>query len=373
MSAIWGNNLKVAIFGESHGPAIGVTLTGLPAGIPLDLTEIQCEMQRRAPGKGPLVTARQEKDIPEIVSGFYQGMTTGTPLCVMIANQNQRSEDYETELDLPRPGHGDYPGYVRYGGKADPRGGGHFSGRLTAPLVFAGAVCKQILGQYGVQICAHIQAIQEVHDLSFAEVIGPKNDLKDILTEEIIAELSKATLPLLDPTRKTAMEQSIMKAKTAGDSVGGIIECAILGLAAGIGEPFFDSVESSLAHLLFSVPGVKGVEFGDGFALAARLGSQCNDAYYYQNSTIRTHTNHCGGILGGITTGMPVIFRTALRPTASIAQPQKTVSLKQNREAAITVQGRHDPCIVPRAVPVIEAVTAIVILDLLKEQQACKI
>jgi chorismate synthase len=373
MSAVWGNQLKITLFGESHGKAVGVTVSGLPAGLLLDMEQIQKEMQRRAPGKSPLSTSRRETDQPEIISGLYQGRTTGTPLCAVIRNEDVRSEDYQQLQDLMRPGHGDYPGQVRYKGFADPRGGGHFSGRLTAPLVFAGAIAKQVLSGYGIVIAAHILRLHQVEDLSFAAVAGSKNDLKDVLDEEIIRTLQASELPLLDPGQRSAMTQAIMQAREAGDSVGGVIECAVLGMPAGVGEPFFTSVEAALSHLLFAIPGVKGVEFGEGFAMAGRLGSQCNDTYYFEGKNVKTLTNHCGGVLGGISTGMPVLFRCAVRPTASIGKTQKTISLSQGKAAELTLTGRHDPCIVPRAVVVVEAVAALAILDLLKENQACQI
>ncbi len=364
MSGSWGNNLKLAIFGESHGEAIGITMSGLPSGVSLDLEEINRELQRRAPGKSPLATARKEADIPEILSGLYRGKTTGTPLCAVIRNGDAHSKDYDTVPDLMRPGHGDYPGSVRYQGFNDPRGGGHFSGRLTAPIVFAGAVCKQILALQGVHVGAHIESIGRIRDLSFGEC--PTD-------ADLLARLGTDELPLLDASCGEAMAKAILDAKAEGDSVGGVVECMVLGLEAGVGEPFFDSVESTLSHLLFSIPGVKGVAFGLGFDTTLRTGSACNDTYYFEGEKVKTHTNNCGGVTGGITNGMPVVFRAAIRPTASIAKLQDTVSLCQGKDAVLSVTGRHDPCIVPRAVPVIEAVAAIGILELVMEGKACRI
>ncbi|HCP15474.1 MAG TPA: chorismate synthase [Peptococcaceae bacterium] len=362
MSGSWGNNLKIAIFGESHGPAIGITMSGLPSGLALDMEMVNREMQRRAPGQNDLSTPRKEADVPQILSGIYQGKTTGTPLCAIIENQSTRASDYEALKDLMRPGHGDYPGTVRYQGFQDPRGGGHFSGRITAPLVFAGAVCKQILAERGIRVGAHIQSIGTIKDLSFE--LEP--------TAETLEALAASDLPLLDPDRGPAMAQAVLHAKTDCDSLGGTIECVVIGVEPGIGEPFFDSVESTLSHLLFSIPGIKGVEFGAGFASAAGTGSQCNDLYYYEGTRVKTHTNRCGGVTGGITNGMPILFRVAVRPTASISKPQETIALSGGSRT-LTITGRHDPCIVPRAVPVVEAAAAIGILDLLKEREACRI
>lgn len=361
MSGSWGNSLKISIFGESHGPAIGITMSGLPSGLALDMELVKLEMQRRAPGRNSLSTPRKEADEPQILSGLYEGRTTGTPLCAIIENRSTRSSDYEELKDLMRPGHGDYPGTIRYQGFQDPRGGGHFSGRITAPLVFAGAVCKQILAESGIRVGAHIQSIGSIRDRSFS--LEPT-------TEELEA-LAQAELPLLDHDRGPAMAQAILDAKADCDSLGGTIECVILGVEPGVGEPFFDSVESVLSHLLFSIPAVKGVEFGAGFESAALTGSQCNDLYYYEGNQVKTRTNRCGGITGGITNGMPILFRVAVRPTASIEKPQETIALSGGSRI-LSIKGRHDPCIVPRAVPVVEAAAAIGILELLKERAACR-
>ena len=365
MSGAWGNNLKISIFGESHGGAIGVNIDGLPAGVELNLEEIDKEMKRRAPGRNNLSTARKESDIPEIVSGFFEGKTTGTPLCAIIRNGDTRSKDYGKLKDLMRPGHADYTGKIRYGGFNDYRGGGHFSGRITAPLVFAGAVCKQVLALKGIEIGAHIKSIKGDEDRSFNAVNIAKESLK---------ELKKQEFPLLDRNKEETMRDIILEARKNGDSVGGVIECAVIGVEAGIGNPFFDSVESTLAHLLFSVPAVKGVEFGLGFDISEMYGSESNDDYYYNdNMQVKTKTNNNGGIIGGITDGMPIVFKTAIKPTPSISKVQNTINVASQKNEELVIEGRHDPCIVQRAVPVIEAVAAIGILDLLKERYGWQI
>jgi len=357
MSGMWGNNLKISIFGESHGTAIGITIDGLPSGIELDLEEIQRELERRAPGRNNLSTARKEEDKPEILSGFFNGKTTGTPLCGIIRNSDTRSKDYGKLKDLMRPGHADYTGNIRYAGFNDYRGGGSFSGRITAPLVFCGAICKQILSKRGIEIGAHIKSIRNVKDKAF--------DYINISKEEIIS-LRGMELPLIDRSKEELMRKTILEAKGQGDSVGGIIECAVVGIEAGIGDPFFDSVEATLSHLLFSVPAVKGVEFGMGFGITKLYGSESNDEFYYEGEKVKTSTNNNGGILGGITNGMPIIFKAAIKPTPSIVKQQKTVNIESKKDETLVIEGRHDPCIVQRAIPVIEAVTAIGILDLIK-------
>ena len=359
MSGVWGNNIKVSIFGESHGNAIGIVIDGLPSGKEIDMDKVMEEMARRAPGKSKLSTARNEKDAPEILSGFFEGKTTGTPLCGIIRNGDTRSKDYGKLKDLMRPGHADYTGKVRYSGFNDYRGGGHFSGRITAPLVFAGAICKQVLDDYGITIGAHVKKIKDIEDKSF--------DYTNITKEQLL-ELNKAELPLIDTGKEQEMRSTIISAKSEGDSVGGVIECAITGVKAGIGDPFFDSVESKLSHLLFSVPAVKGVEFGLGFDITNLYGSEANDSFYYEGNEVKTSTNNNGGILGGITNGMPIVLKTAIKPTPSISKKQKTINVKTKTNEELVIEGRHDPCIVQRAVPVIEAVCAIGILDLIKER-----
>ena len=358
MSGIWGNKIKISIFGESHGEAIGINIDGLPAGFEIDMDKVFYEMERRAPGRNELSTPRKEKDLPEILSGYFEGKTTGTPLCAIIRNTNTKSKDYSKLKDIMRPGHADYTGHIRYGGFNDYRGGGHFSGRITAPLVFAGAICRQVLENKGILITAHIKSIADIEDKSFLDV--------DI-NEELIQGFKGEDLPLIDHTLKESMKNKILAAKEEFDSVGGTVECAVLGIEPGIGNPFFDSVESTLAHLMFSIPAVKGIEFGRGFDITKLKGSEANDSMYFEQEKVKTKTNNNGGILGGITNGMPIVFNTAIKPTSSILKPQNTVNINTKEDTVLEVNGRHDPCIVQRALPVIEAVTAIGILDLIGE------
>lgn len=356
MSGMWGSKIKLSIFGESHGNAIGITIDGLPAGFSIDMDKIMMEMSRRAPGKSSLSTPRKESDIPDILSGYFEGKTTGTPLCAIIRNSNTKSKDYSKLKDVMRPGHADYTGAVRYKGFNDYRGGGHFSGRITAPLVFAGAICKQILEVKGIIVSAHINSIGKIKDCSFLE-----SDISD----ELLNSFKEKELPLINTKLEDEMRQEILSARSSGDSIGGTIECAILGVSPGIGDPFFDSVESTLAHLMFSVPAVKGIEFGKGFDISKMRGSEANDEYYLENGNIKTKTNNNGGILGGITNGMPIIFNVAIKPTASIFKEQNTVNIVTMEETTLCIEGRHDPCIVQRALPVIEAVAAIGITELM--------
>lgn len=358
MSGVWGKRIKLSIFGESHGKAIGINIDGLPQGIELDLNYINKEMERRAPGKSELSTPRKEEDTVQILSGYFNRKTTGTPLCAVIYNNNQHSKDYEKTKDLMRPSHGDFTGYIKYEGFNDYRGGGHFSGRLTAPLVFAGAVCKQILERKGIFIGSHIKSIGNIEDRSFDMV-----EIKD----ETFKKLRENTFPVLDEKMGAEMKERIIKAKEEMDSVGGIIESAVINLPIGIGDPFFDSVESNLVQLLFSIPGVKGVEFGEGFGLTRMLGSQANDEYYMDGDKVKTYSNNNGGILGGITNGMPLIFRVAIKPTPSIGKIQRTINIEKKENDEIKIKGRHDPCIVPRALPVVEAVAAIAMLNLFND------
>ena len=357
MSGVFGNNVKISIFGESHGNAIGVTIDGLPCGFEIDMDKVLFEMERRAPGKNQLSTARKEKDLPEILSGYFEGRTTGTPLCAIIRNSDTRSKDYSKTKDFVRPGHADYSGFERYSGFNDYRGGGHFSGRLTAPLVFAGAICKQILEEKGIFIGAHIGSIKNIEDDSF--------NATNISTEELL-KLKDKELPLINESLEEKIKHTIMQAKYEGDSVGGTIECAVVGIKAGVGNPFFDSIESTLAHLMFSIPAIKGIEFGRGFDITKLFGSEANDEYYYDGDLVKTKTNNNGGILGGISNGMPIVFKVAVKPTASILKEQNTIDINNKKDVKFIIEGRHDPCIVQRAVPVIEAVAAIGILDLIK-------
>ena len=352
MSSTYGENLKLSIFGQSHGPAIGMTLDGIPAGLPVNLEELQAFLNRRAPGQNDWSTPRKEEDRPEFLAGLVDGYTCGAPIAAVIHNHNTRSGDYAHLKDTPRPGHADYTAQIKYGGYQDAAGGGHFSGRLTAPICIAGGLCKQWLADMGISIGAHILAVGEIGDMYF-----------DPMDPEI--ESVQSPFPVLDPEAGTSMQELIAQAKQAGDSVGGIIECAITGLPAGIGEPMFGGIESKIAQIVYGIPAVKGIEFGIGFDCACVPGSQSNDDFAILDGKIVTQTNNCGGILGGISNGMPVIFTTAIKATPSIACKQQSVSMSKMETTPLEVKGRHDPCIVPRAVPVIEAAAAIAIFDLI--------
>ena len=357
MSSEFGKLLKISVFGQSHGKAIGVVIDGLPAGEAVDLEELDRFLSRRRPGKSPLSTARREADAPVFLSGLENGITCGAPLCAVIENGDQHSSDYDQLRDRPRPGHADYTAYVKWGGQADMRGGGHFSGRLTAPLCVAGGIAKQILARRGVYVGAHLASVGAESDASFP--LRP--------TAELFDAVAAKPFPVIDDDAGERMRAVILAAKNDGDSVGGVIECAAVGLPAGLGEPMFGGVENRLAAALFGIPAVKGVEFGDGFAAARARGSENNDPFAVENGRVVTETNRAGGILGGITDGMPIVLRTAVKPTPSIARPQRTVSLSAGADAELAIRGRHDPCIAHRAVPVVEAVTAAVLLDLLLE------
>lgn len=357
MSSTIGDNIKISVFGESHGRAIGVVIDGLPSGLKLDMEKILLEMKRRAPGNDKTATPRKEEDFPEILSGVVDNTITGAPLCAIIYNTNTKSKDYSNIKRCPRPGHSDYPAYVKYNGFNDIAGGGHFSGRITAPIVFAGAVCKQILLEKGVKVTAHIKSIGSVADNSF----DPCN-----ISDETIDNLLNSSFPLLDSSKEEEMRKEVADAAFNKDSVGGTIECAVVGMKAGIGYPMFDGIEGRIAKAVFGIPAMKGIEFGKGFELAKMQGSESNDNFRYdENGNIYTTTNNCGGILGGITNGMPITFKVAVKPTPSIAQVQDTINLETRQNDTLEIKGRHDPCIVLRAVPVIEAITAVTILDLL--------
>ena len=361
MRANFGEHFKLTIFGESHGPAIGVVLDGLPAGARIDEAYIAGQMARRAPGNDPTATARKEADAVRILSGVLSGRATGAPLCAMIENTNTRSSDYGNIAANMRPGHADYAGYVKYGGMNDPRGGGHFSGRLTAPLVFAGSVARLLLKEKGVAVGAHIAAIAGERDARF----DPVN--VDVWTLDRLAE---SRFPLLQPDKEAAMRAAVAAARADRDSVGGVIECAAVGVRAGIGSPFFGSVESVVSQLAFSVPAVKAIEFGDGMAMAEMRASAANDAMRMDGENVVCESNHNGGITGGITNGMPVIFRAAIKPTPSIAQPQRTIDITKRENAILEIAGRHDPCIVPRAVVVMESILAIALCELMMDDAA---
>ncbi len=346
--------MKYTIFGESHGPAIGVVLEGVPAGLALDLDAIRFDLARRAPGKNALSTARKEADEPRVLSGVFEGRTTGAPLCAVIENTDTRSKDYSRTKDLARPGHADYPAHVRYGGFQDYRGGGHFSGRLTAPLVFAGGVAKQILAQKGVRVGAHISTIYGIND--------------DALEDwESLCACAAKDFPVLSDEKGAEMREAISEAKNQQDSVGGAIECGVFGLPPGLGSPDFGgNAEGIFSQYLFAVPAVKAVAFGAGAAFALMRGSEANDPLYVDtDGSVRAEQNCAGGVNGGITNGMPLVFEVAMRPTPSIARQQFTVDLAKHENAVLELQGRHDPCVVHRAVPVIEAAAALAACELL--------
>lgn len=357
MSSNFGEKVKITIFGQSHSEAIGVVIDGLPVGEEIDMEQVQQFMERRAPGRNAYSTPRKEGDVPRVVSGLFEGKTCGAPICAIIENTNTRSKDYDKLKDLPRPGHADFTAWVKYDGYNDHRGGGHFSGRLTAPLCFAGAVCKQILERKGIHVGAHILSIKGVKDTPF--------DAVHIAAEALQAVTAKA-FPVQEDAAGEAMQAAIAAAKKKGDSVGGIIECAVTGLPVGVGEPMFDGLESRLAAAVFAIPAVKGVEFGAGFGVADLFGSENNDDFIYlADGTVETKTNNHGGSLGGISSGMPLVFRAAFKPTPSISREQDTISISKRENDKLAVVGRHDPCIVPRAVPCVEAAAAVAILDLL--------
>lgn len=357
MSSEFGNLLKISVFGQSHGMAIGVVVDGLPAGEAIDLEALNAFLARRKPGKSPLSTARKESDAPVFLSGLENGVTCGAPLCAVIENSDQHSSDYTELRDKPRPGHADYTAFVKWGGQADMRGGGHFSGRLTAPLCIAGGIARQILARRGVYVGAHLWSVGTERDTPFP--LRP--------TRELFEAVAAKPFPVLDDHAGERMQALILEARQAQDSVGGVIECAAVGLPAGLGDPMFGGVENRLSAALFGIPAVKGVEFGDGFAAARAHGSENNDPFIMEGGRVAAETNHAGGILGGITSGMPIVLRTAMKPTPSIARPQRTVSLSAGADTELVIHGRHDPCIAHRAVPVVEAVTAAVLLDLLLE------
>lgn len=358
MSSAMGNNIRISVFGESHGAAIGVVIDGLPAGEHVDMDAVRVQMQRRAPGRDRSATPRKEDDEPEILSGILDGCTTGMPLTAIVRNTNTRSADYAYLKVTPRPSHADYTAGIKYGKYFDLRGSGHFSGRLTAPIVFAGAVCRQMLERRGIEVGGHIASVGGVKDRPFDPVAVDADTLK---------ELSRRPFSVLDPRAEQAMRDAIEQARMDADSVGGEVEIAAVGLPAGIGEPMFRGVESVLSGLIFGIPAVKGVSFGAGFDLAAMRGSDANDRFVQADGAVRTVTNRNGGVLGGITSGMPLLLRAVVKPTPSIGSPQVTLNLETGEQEPLTVRGRHDPCIVPRALPAIEAAVCIGLCDLMKE------
>ncbi|MBP5743625.1 MAG: chorismate synthase [Oscillospiraceae bacterium] len=351
MSSIYhGAVLRLSVFGQSHAEAVGMTLEGIPAGLPVDLDALQSFLNRRAPGRSDWSTSRREEDSPEFLCGLKDGKTCGAPLTAIIRNRNTRGGDYEQFQNLPRPGHADYTAQLRYGGFQDFAGGGHFSGRLTAPLCIAGGILLQMLEAQGIRVKARIRAIAGIEDdAAFTESVAEKD------------------FPAVSDTVGERMKAAILSVRSEGDSVGGVIECVVSGVPGGLGSPMFDGVENRIAQLAFAVPAVKGIEFGSGFQSAGMRGSENNDSYAIEDGHVVTCTNHAGGVLGGITTGMPVVFRVAVKPTPSIAAPQQTVNLDTMQPETLCITGRHDPCIVPRAVPVVEAVAAIAVADLILE------
>lgn len=360
MSSSFGKNIGLSIFGESHGAAIGLVMEGLPAGFRPDWRQVEAFLERRAPGRSELATPRREADSFEILSGVKEGVLCGNPFAAIIRNTNVRREDYQQLADTPRPGHSDYTSWVKYGAAAELSGGGHASGRLTAPLCLAGALCLQLLAAQGIAVGSHIERIGQTADRRFSPLqVNPAD----------FAAASSRPLPVLDEAAGEEMARQIAAAAAAGDSLGGVVECAVTGLPAGLGDPIFDGMENRISRLVFAIPAVKGVEFGNGFAAAELTGSENNDNFLIESGQIRTATNAHGGILGGITSGMPLIFRAAFKPTPSIAKEQGSVSLSRREEVRLAISGRHDPCIVPRALPCVEAAAALAVYDAWLEQK----
>lgn len=357
MASVFGKNIQISIFGQSHSAAIGVTLDGIPAGVRIDMEHLAAFLARRAPGNSEFTTARKEADLPEFLCGLVNGVTCGAPITAVIRNTNTHPADYQNLADIPRPGHADYTAHVKYKGFEDPTGGGHFSGRLTAPLCIAGAICLQLLARQGIGVGAHIQKLGDCEDTPFDPCRVTAEDFK---------KTAASRLPVLSTAASEEMAALILSHKMAGDSIGGIIECAIIGMPAGIGDPIFDGLENRISASIFGIPAVKGIEFGSGFAGACRSGSVNNDAFYMDNGRIRTKTNCHGGILGGISSGMPILFRAAIKPTPSIGLPQESVQISAGADTTVVVKGRHDPCILPRAVPCVEAAAAIAVYDIVR-------
>ena len=390
MSSSYGKKIKLTIFGQSHSKAIGMTLEGIPAGKKIDMDRLNSFMQRRAPGNNAYSTPRKEADRPEFLSGVVGDVTCGTPITAVIMNTNTRSKDYDILKNIPRPGHADYTGFVKYGEDRDYTGGGHFSGRLTAPMCIAGGIIIQLLEEQGIYICSHIASIGNIHDEGDIVDYGFNSCLRDVAGKQSVGDdvrtgvteegssneqnrtcdnnlwrnkIAEKEFPVIDDAQGEKMKAYIAEKKSLGDSVGGVIECAVLGLPAGIGDPMFDGMENRIAQAVFGIPAVKGIEFGNGFESATLTGSQNNDEFCIKDGKIQTLTNNCGGILGGITDGMPLVFRAAFKPTPSIAKEQRSVRLDTMEETVLSVPGRHDPCIVPRAVPRVEAAAALAIYD----------
>ena len=348
MSSSYGKDMRITIFGQSHSPAIGVTIEGIPAGQEIDFNELAVFLDRRAPGRNEFSTARREADKPEFISGIKGNVTCGTPLTAIIRNTDTRSQDYEELVRIPRPGHADYTANVKYGGAQDYAGGGHFSGRMTAPLCVAGGIFMQFLRREGIEIISCIKSIGRISD-----------------ENELTVSTAGKEFPAVSDDAGEKMRALIAAAKAEGDSVGGVIECKVIGVPAGLGDPMFDGIENRIAQAVFGIPAVKGIEFGIGFAAAKLRGSENNDCFEMKENKVVTKTNNCGGILGGITDGMPVVFRAAIKPTPSVAKEQRTLNFVTGEQEILRVGGRHDPCIVPRAVPCIESAAAIAVYDAL--------
>ena len=358
MSTTYGNNLKLTIYGGSHDEKIGMTLSGIPAGHKIDMDKLYEFMKRRAPGQNAYSTKRKEPDIPVFLSGFDGDITNGDTIHAVIYNTNQHSGDYSNLYDIPRPSHADYAAKMKYGDNVDLRGGGHFSGRLTSLMCVAGGICLQILEKSGIDISSHIYSIGNICDTPF-DPVCPSEQMK---------KLAKKEFPVIDTSLGEEMKNVIELARLDGDSVGGVVETAITGVKAGLGEHMFSGVEGRISSIVFGIPAVKGIEFGLGFGSSQLTGSQNNDPFYTDGEKIYTKTNNCGGILGGMTNAMPIIFRAALKPTPSIAKEQDSVSLSKMENVKLTICGRHDPCVVPRAVPVFEACAAIAIMDMMLDK-----
>lgn len=346
MSSSYGENIKLTIFGQSHSKAIGMILEGLEAGLKIDMDELEAFLERRAPGRNQFSTTRREADLPEFVSGLVDDVTCGAPICAVINNTNTRSSDYDKLKNVPRPGHADYTAEVKYGGNQDYAGGGHFSGRLTAPLCIAGGICKQLLSKEGIEIISRISSIGGIMD-----------------DGELTVSPEDKDFPVVDKKQGELMKKQILEAREKGDSVGGSIECCVLGIPVGLGDPMFDGMENRIAKAVFGIPAIKGIEFGSGFDVAHMRGSENNDAFYVEDGKVKTKTNNCGGILGGITNGMPLKFKVAVKPTPSIAIEQDSVNLLTMENEKLMVEGRHDPCIVQRAVACVEAAAALAVYD----------
>lgn len=357
MSCSFGDNIKLTIFGQSHSQSIGCVLDGVPAGEKINMSALKAFMARRAPGQDEFSTPRKEDDVPSIVSGMIDDTTCAAPICAVINNTNTKSKDYDKLKNTPRPGHADYTAFVKHSGQNDARGGGNFSGRMTAPLCFAGGVLMQLLERRGVEIGAHIYSINGEYDEKIDLVTGDMARLK---------AAEKKSFPVINDENGERMKEKILLAKKSGDSVGGIIECVITGVPAGVGEPIFDGIENRLAAAVFAIPAIKGLEFGAGFSAACLFGSENNDSFCFdENKNIKTKTNNHGGILGGISSGMPIVFRAAIKPTPSISKEQLTANLALGEEEILKIGGRHDPCIVQRAVPVVQSAAALAVADFL--------